>query len=293
MLNRHFILLLIILSCFFPSCHNDKSEESCGYDLQYDFGLAGANYFDHTPTWTASGDTMAFIRRDYVHDIWGVYLANGDGSNRRRLNCFSLFDVAISPDGQWIAFSDLEIYKIKLGSDSVVQLTSGDTDDFYKWSPDGQMLPYYRYGFSDVTNTGLWIIQQDGTSPRHLVRVQISSLSWLPESNDEIAYFRNGDSLYVYSIASDSSRFVTYINPPCSYISYSPDKQKVIFSKNTDIWIMNSDGSNLHGIGLSNAIKPTWSPDGQWIIYTEFVDEGRLWRIKPDGTSKKQMTFAD
>jgi len=288
--NRLLILILLALACFLPSCPNDKSgEESCGYDLQYDFGSVGANYFDHTPTWTASGDTMAFIRRDYIHDIWGVYLANGDGSNRTRLNCFSLFDAAISPDGQWILFSDYEIYKMNIAGDSIVQVSPGPTDYLPRWSPDGQWIAFHR-----ESEGGLWIVKSDGTQLQKLVGGGISTLSWLPASNDEIAYFKNGDSLYVYSIASDSSRFVTYVNSFCSDIDISPDG-RIIFHKSSiyDIWIMNSDGSDLHSLNLSNAIKPDWSPDGQWIVYTELKDGGRLWRIKPDGTSKKQITFAD
>jgi Tol biopolymer transport system component len=43
---------------------------------------------------------------------------------------------------------------------------------------------------------------------------------------------------------------------------------------------------------LADGWQPSWSPDGKWILYVSKVGEqSELFKIKPDGTGKKRITY--
>jgi len=81
--------------------------------------------------------------------------------------------------------------------------------------------------------------------------------------------------------------------------SPSPDGKLIAFSVttynmeknkgNTDIWIMNSDGTNLHPLKTSDANEssPKFSPDGKKIAY-EMKDQ--IWVCDLDGKNDEQLT---
>jgi Tol biopolymer transport system component len=60
---------------------------------------------------------------------------------------------------------------------------------------------------------------------------------------------------------------------------------------------MNMGGTNLKQI-ITSGFEPSWSPDGQKIIYIGFTDKkydpqnnGTLWVMKADGSSRRQLTY--
>ncbi len=117
---------------------------------------------DYDPSWSPLGQEITFGRKDntiYRKGIPGfstdnnTYLVTfhdaGGFEHRGDLNG------AISPDGQWVAFSrrtvdqgPFEIFKIPINGDAtkLTQLTSHATaTDYYpQWSPDGQYIIFQR-----------------------------------------------------------------------------------------------------------------------------------------------------
>jgi Tol biopolymer transport system component/uncharacterized protein YjdB len=69
----------------------------------------------------------------------------------------------------------------------------------------------------------------------------------------------------------------------------------------SDIWVMNADGSNARNLtaDLSKDLargEPAWSPDGQWIAFTQSratagPGRGSIWIMRADGTAKRQVTL--
>ncbi|ACL03820.1 WD40 domain protein beta Propeller [Desulfatibacillum aliphaticivorans] len=70
---------------------------------------------------------------------------------------------------------------------------------------------------------------------------------------------------------------------------------KVVFVKDSDIWTMRSDGSNLTKLTeTGTASAPSWSPDGTRIIYTDSAAGNRdIYIMDQDGENKVQLTSAD
>lgn len=104
----------------------------------------------------------------------------------------------------------------------------------------------------------------------------------------------NGKIAYV-----DSTGYIRVMNPdgsgsqqlrPGTEPAWSPDGQKIAYSWNTGIYVMNADGSNAqlladHTDGLSG---PTWSADGQKLAFER--TNGPIYAVNVDGSNQIQLT---
>lgn len=118
-----------------------------------------------------------------------------------------------------------------------------------EFSPDGERLLYQR---SERRTTSIWTIRSDGTGRRRLGPVLVTAFdaTWSPRG-DTIAYagVRRGDlrtRLYVVSAAGGKPRRIS--------------GQEIL------------DG-------------PAWSPDGNWITFSNY--EGEIRRVHPDGSDEE------
>ena len=72
--------------------------------------------------------------------------------------------------------------------------------------------------------------------------------------------------------------------------------RKICFSQqfsgeHPKLWIMNTDGSDLKKLTNHGAEMPSFSPDGEWIVYTRTDNnDGSLCLIRPDGSEKHRLT---
>jgi TolB protein len=118
------------------------------------------------PTWSPDGKFIAFFA--YSRRIFGLFLVDADGSNRRLVaDNFraQIGDISWSPNQQHIAFvSKGRIYVVTLADGETHLL---DTHDAWEpsWSPDGRRITFMS--FRDG-NSELYVVDADGSNLRRL-----------------------------------------------------------------------------------------------------------------------------
>ncbi len=80
--------------------------------------------------------------------------------------------------------------------------------------------------------------------------------------------------------------------------AYSPDGSRIAFTvtqgANTDIWVMNADGSGARQLTHEGAIdvSPTWSPDGRRLAFTsDRAGTPQVYVMGADGSGPRRLTF--
>lgn len=86
--------------------------------------------------------------------------------------------------------------------------------------------------------------------------------------------------------------------------SWNPVIGKIVFASDREdreeIWTINPDGTNLfrvtHHTSSTNFIEPSFSPDGQWIVFEEITngdedeEQGSIWKVRCNGTQLTRLT---
>lgn len=299
-----FYFTAVLLSLFFiTSCNKESNpigEEPPSFWEDIDFRL-----IDYEPAWSPDGKIIAYVHRDTTSSQTGIWLIDTSRANSRVLYSGArAYSPSWSPDGKWITFSDAgQIFKIKVNGDSLTQLTSEGRNFHPDWSPDGSLILYYRsYAYPELVDVlGIWTLNSsDGGNKRKIIAGEYPA--WSPDMR-HIYYF--GLHLEIYKVqVNDTSKVerLTSINQADTYAAYnrylrcSRDGNKIAFTslprgRYPQIWIMNSDGTNFRQLTSTQGYSCDWSPDGQWIVYTDSrAINGKLWIIKTDGSYNHQLT---
>lgn len=188
------------------------------------------------PSWAPDGSKIAFESdRDGLMEL---YVVNADGSGVTRLTDNVGFDgrPAWSPDGARIAFDcrlhigASDICVINANGTGFTRLTSDPSGSFgAAWSPDGTRIAFATARF-DGTYPEIAIMNADGTGASPVGPGPAGALpAWSPDGS-RIAFL--------------------WMGPP-----YGKACNDVC---NSDIWIMNVDGTGLQW--FSQGSNPAWMP---------------------------------
>ncbi len=319
LLKTFFVSLLLITS----SCHinPDKDDDDNGVTP----GPVHPD-IDQYPAWSPDGRVIAYYHNGVTSvdasglshvelDSIGLWLIAPTGLNKRQFLKGRNRIPAWSPDGEWIAFiNSTQLYKIKAAGDSLTQLTFEGSNFFPAWSPNGEWIVYDNTNCGSIAapgppnsySCGLFMIESSGSGIKRVVGGRMPD--WSPDGK-YIIYIGLHREIYRVNV-SDTAEVVqlTTLNQDDIYATdnrrpkYSPDGTKIAFTSNsqisyTQIWVIDSDGSNLLQLTEEGGKYADWSPDGSYIVFTrsnfaEFADEtGHLWIMDSNGDNKRQLTF--
>ncbi len=178
--------------------------------------------------------------------------------------------------------------------------------------------PIYFLRSDDTSlNSSIWRMNSDGTG-EVLIKAPVTGRTRygdvvLSQDSTKIAYNADIDTggnksdIYVADSDGQNERRLTYDPEHDFNPSWSHDGSKIVFvterhknrslpwDRNTEIYVMNSDGSNQTRLTNNSAFDrdPQWSPDGEKIVFTsdmspsDFVD---IYTMNPDGSNLTKLT---
>ena len=211
---------------------------------------------DFDPTWSPTGEHIAFVSEREHKGLYDIYLMDPDGGNIRR--AFSELDYRTAPT----------------------------------WAPDGKKIAYHTY--SPVPDWAVYFNTINGRNTKRVVKVgkyPNGFPAWSPDGT-EIAYIGTMRGAPIVGGAAPIEQRIWIINlqthekaalpvkirkGSLMYPAWSPDGKKLAFAwrkrdgENPGIYIVNRDGKNLEEITENAYGMIAWSPDGKELLYRKTV----------------------
>jgi Tol biopolymer transport system component len=219
-----------------------------------------------------------------------ISVMNPDGSNRIRLTTSEGDDndPAWSPDGTKIAFSSTrdgggpammgvpaEIYVMNADGSNPTRLTIDGGNDEPAWSPDGTRIAFTKYkdGSADI-----YVMGADGSNPTRLTTADVTDdePAWSPDGTKIVFSSSRGTGVdEIHIMNADGSNPIVVTSSEGAFDddapTWSPDGAKIAFSSNregqTEIFVVDPDGTNLTRLTTDGGLDPAWSPDGTQIVF--------------------------
>ncbi|KCZ72800.1 periplasmic component of the Tol biopolymer transport system [Candidatus Methanoperedens nitroreducens] len=208
---------------------------------------------------------------------------------------------AWSPDGKKIVLNKNEIIHT-MNVDGSNITSTGQNGYYAKWFPDGSKI-VFEWGNS------VYIMNSDGSNQKMLISVAGSPS--ISQDGQYIAF--DGGAVKGFGTTPEQGRGIFIIDINGTNIkrltddfgdeimpSWSPNSQKIVFTKNGIINIMDADGSNMTSTG-QQGIYARWSPDGKYIAFLssragdlfQGMNLEHIYVMDVDGTNVTQLTFGD
>lgn len=240
-----------------------------------------------------------------------------DRRSPRRVGEILASSAAWSPDGSRIAYAaGTSLYTASPDGRGVRRVaTLPDTPGHIHWSPDGRRLRFDIFS-GNPPKALPWEIAANGSGLRRILpgwdelggyflgdwtldgrhyvfsvfqtigAMNVETLWAMRASGGPLALFGRDNPLPV-QLGADSRSYYAPVS--------SPDARKLfVMGEERSGELVRYDGRNAEFVPYLNRLDGRWvtfSPDGRWVTYTKYSD-GTLWCMHPDGSGKKQLTFA-
>jgi Tol biopolymer transport system component len=172
---------------------------------------------------------------------------------------------SLSPDGDWVVYagedgSNRDIYLRTVVGERGINLTeSSDADDYAPaFSPEGDRIAFR----STRDGGGLYVMGRTGEAVRR-VSDRGETPAWSPDGRE-----------LVYALEDVGTM----------PLNMEPER--------SGLWVLELETGRERELLASDAVLPSWSPDGRWIAYTtrELNMRPSLWRIPAAGGDPEMLT---
>jgi DNA-binding winged helix-turn-helix (wHTH) protein/Tol biopolymer transport system component len=237
--------------------------------------------------------------------LWVASLVNNAS---RRMGEVQAYSAAWSPDGSHVAYTNTQgVYIANSDGSDVRRLITLPRDAFcVRWSPDGTRL---RFVVDDPRpqQNGLWEIGSNGHGLRPLLPGWSDSQregcgNWTPDGRYFFFESAHESSRDIWAIREKSgwlgwksSQPIRLSSGPLSFFSATPSREgKQLFvvgeQRRGELTRYDEKAKRfepfLEGISANDL---QFSHDGKWIVYVTYPDR-MLWRSRADGSERLQLT---
>src|SRR5437763_189363 len=100
-------------------------------------------------------------------------------------------------------------------------------------------------------------------------------------------------ALYPAHPAAPVKKTITITEGTSMAATVSPDGKTILLGLHTGLWSLAFAGgtAKLMTNIVQDAVRPDWSPKGDWIAFQSYASGGfHIWIMKPDGSGMRQLT---
>ncbi len=267
--------------------------------------VAGYTQVDFEPSWSSDAERIAYVHSDIDNKYTGIYIVNSGGTNERLIVSDFARSPGLSPDDQWIIYSQFNnIYKLKTDGDSLTQLTADGKNLYPKCSIDSGLIAYSNS--MNSIDYSIMLMNSDGTQKR-VIDGNGNYPAWMSGSSSLI-YFKpvknnngsqSGDTLVRYFLLNNTKQAITVLNGSEHLVNMYPvfTGDGFVFSSadstgSVYIYSMDTDGNNILKLTSGQGYSPDFSFANKKIVYTNrSLGNGRIWVMDKNGGNKMQVTF--
>jgi Tol biopolymer transport system component/DNA-binding SARP family transcriptional activator len=223
----------------------------------------------------------------------------------------SIEGMAVSPDGQWLAFDSdrgghQAIYLMPRTGGEPELLSPGPGDDFMpSWSPDGREVAYY--GFRGGRRR-LFVIPAIGGTPSPVVSDSGNQRfpDWSPDGRHMVYHSDRTGRFELYAVEREAGgrwkapRQLTTEGGQDA--RWSPTGGEIVYLRNGGLWVIAPDSGapRLLVDSRDPAVRPVpllaqWSPEGRTVYYKALDGEGHasLWSVPVTGGDPRLLVRFD
>jgi Tol biopolymer transport system component/DNA-binding winged helix-turn-helix (wHTH) protein len=217
-----------------------------------------------------------------------------------------------SPDGKSVAYADgrdLNVVSADGTGRRRLTTTASDAVEFPRWRPDGKLLSFEAVSANSGRGS-LWEIAPDGTGKRKLELPDLrgdqmfGGVIWRPDGRYLLFAVETGGRADIWALRGKlpwwsmaRNRPVNLTDMPLSLRlpAISPDGQTLFAVGDQNLGKLARYDARLgEFVEYLGGLRGRWvnfSRDGRWVAYITYP-ERTVWRMRPDGTERAQLTFA-